>query len=302
MITPDEIRRAAAIVRADARFEAGRGVRAPAPARAATRTSCSASNPARRSTARSRRCSSRPGAARGDRGGRVGDHAARSVRGRRTRACARRCCSASRCRRSSASRATPTGRPRCAGAGIEDFDLVQIDPWPAGSFGSPHEDGRRISRCISYLRESKTDNGYARPIEGVHRVLRQRRRRGARGRRPRRRADAARARHVPPRRRRAACAPTSSRSRSSSPRVRASHVDGNLVQLAAVVVPRRLRPVRGAGAAHGRLPRRRPRAAGAAPRVDHARWSCPTATPARCTAGRTRSTPASGASAAWPTR
>ena len=32
------------------------------------------------------------------------------------------------------------------------------------------------------------------------------------------------------------------------------------------------------------------------------RWSCPTATPARCTAGRTRSTPASGASAAWPTR
>jgi len=51
--------------------------------------------------------------------------------------------------------------------GIEDFDLVQIDPWPAGSFGSPHEDGRRISRCIFYLRESKTDNGYARPIEGL---------------------------------------------------------------------------------------------------------------------------------------
>ena len=51
--------------------------------------------------------------------------------------------------------------------GIEDFDLVQIDPWPAGSFGSTHEEGRRISRCIFYLRESKTDNGYARPIEGL---------------------------------------------------------------------------------------------------------------------------------------
>jgi primary-amine oxidase len=51
--------------------------------------------------------------------------------------------------------------------GIDDFDLVQIDPWPAGSFGVAHEDGRRISRCISYLRESQTDNGYARPIEGV---------------------------------------------------------------------------------------------------------------------------------------
>ncbi|MDQ1432398.1 MAG: primary-amine oxidase, partial [Actinomycetota bacterium] len=51
--------------------------------------------------------------------------------------------------------------------GIEDFDLVQIDPWPAGSFGVAHEEGRRISRCISYVREAATDNGYARPIEGV---------------------------------------------------------------------------------------------------------------------------------------
>ena len=39
--------------------------------------------------------------------------------------------------------------------GIEDFDKVQIDPWPAGSFDSPHEDGRRISRCISYLAPSR---------------------------------------------------------------------------------------------------------------------------------------------------
>ena len=51
--------------------------------------------------------------------------------------------------------------------GIDDFDRVQIDPWPAGSFDSPHEDGRRISRCISYLRHEATDNGYAQPIEGV---------------------------------------------------------------------------------------------------------------------------------------
>jgi primary-amine oxidase len=51
--------------------------------------------------------------------------------------------------------------------GIDDFDMVQIDPWPAGSFGLGHEDGRRISRCISYLRHTKEDNGYAHPIEGV---------------------------------------------------------------------------------------------------------------------------------------
>ena len=51
--------------------------------------------------------------------------------------------------------------------GITDFEHVQLDPWPAGNFGLALEDGRRISRVLSYLRESKTDNGYARPIEGV---------------------------------------------------------------------------------------------------------------------------------------
>jgi primary-amine oxidase len=51
--------------------------------------------------------------------------------------------------------------------GIDDFDRVQIDPWPAGSFGAEHEPGRRISRCISYVRAEHTDNGYAQPIEGV---------------------------------------------------------------------------------------------------------------------------------------
>ncbi len=51
--------------------------------------------------------------------------------------------------------------------GIDDASQVQIDPWPAGSFGLDLEEGRRISRCIAYLRESTTDNGYARPIEGL---------------------------------------------------------------------------------------------------------------------------------------
>ncbi len=51
--------------------------------------------------------------------------------------------------------------------GIEDMDSVQIDPWPAGVFGEPHEEARRICRCIAFLREGPQDNGYARPIEGV---------------------------------------------------------------------------------------------------------------------------------------
>jgi primary-amine oxidase len=51
--------------------------------------------------------------------------------------------------------------------GITDLDNVQIDPWPAGVFGYECEEGRRISRCISFLRAEPQDNGYARPIEGL---------------------------------------------------------------------------------------------------------------------------------------
>jgi primary-amine oxidase len=51
--------------------------------------------------------------------------------------------------------------------GVVDRSLVQIDPWPAGTFALAHEEGRRITRCIAFLRESPDDNGYARPLEGL---------------------------------------------------------------------------------------------------------------------------------------
>jgi primary-amine oxidase len=51
--------------------------------------------------------------------------------------------------------------------GIVDRSLVQVDPWPAGTFGLAHEKGRRITKCLAYLRESADDNGYARPLEGL---------------------------------------------------------------------------------------------------------------------------------------
>ena len=51
--------------------------------------------------------------------------------------------------------------------GITDVSKVQIDPWPAGSYGLAHEEGRRISRCIPFYRENESDNGYTRPIEGL---------------------------------------------------------------------------------------------------------------------------------------
>jgi primary-amine oxidase len=61
----------------------------------------------------------------------------------------------------------PGWREAMARRGIEDMDRVQIDPWPTGSWGLPVEEGRRLARCIAYYREEPTDNGYARPIEGV---------------------------------------------------------------------------------------------------------------------------------------
>ena len=47
---------------------------------------------------------------------------------------------------------------RLARRGITDLAKVQIDPWPAGTFGAPYDDGRRLARCICYLRDEPTDN------------------------------------------------------------------------------------------------------------------------------------------------
>jgi len=51
--------------------------------------------------------------------------------------------------------------------GITDFDKIQIDPWPAGWFDWPEEEGRRLARCVTYIREDPGDNGYASPVEGL---------------------------------------------------------------------------------------------------------------------------------------
>ena len=52
--------------------------------------------------------------------------------------------------------------------GVTDFELVQIDPWPAGGYQHPAVPaGHRCHRAVSFLRESKTDNGYARPVQGL---------------------------------------------------------------------------------------------------------------------------------------
>jgi primary-amine oxidase len=64
-------------------------------------------------------------------------------------------------------RKDPRWRRALRKRGIEDVELVQIDPLSAGRFGEDFEDRRRTARGVAYLRRHRTDNGYARPIEGV---------------------------------------------------------------------------------------------------------------------------------------
>ena len=51
--------------------------------------------------------------------------------------------------------------------GITDVEMVMVDPWSAGNFGVEDEQGVRLSYARCWLRSNATDNGYARPIEGV---------------------------------------------------------------------------------------------------------------------------------------
>ena len=182
--------------------------------------------------------------------------------------------------------------------GITDLDAVQIDPWPAGTFGYDCEDGRRIARCISFLRADATDNGYARPIEGVivhfdlgsnevlevidHGVVplppnrAQLLRRGSAGAAHRPQADLD---HRSPTARASRSTATSCAGRTGSSGSSFDPYEGLVLHQVAYEDDGRRSP-------------------GAPPGVDRRDGRARTATRARCTAGRTRSTPASGASAA----
>ncbi len=57
--------------------------------------------------------------------------------------------------------------------GVEDPDLVMLDPWSAGHYGeeSADDEGRRVVRALAYLRAEPSDNGYARPLENLLTVI-----------------------------------------------------------------------------------------------------------------------------------
>lgn len=53
--------------------------------------------------------------------------------------------------------------------GIDDVNLVMVDPWSAGMYGTEleSEKGKRLSRALCFIRSEPNDNGYARPLDGV---------------------------------------------------------------------------------------------------------------------------------------
>ena len=55
--------------------------------------------------------------------------------------------------------------------GITDTSLIMVDIWSAGNYGSEEDRTRRLARPLCFLRSDPTDNGYARPIEGIRPVV-----------------------------------------------------------------------------------------------------------------------------------
>ncbi|MFL5340575.1 MAG: primary-amine oxidase [Gemmataceae bacterium] len=55
--------------------------------------------------------------------------------------------------------------------GLDDTSLVMVDIWSAGNYGSEEDRTRRLARPLCFVRADPTDNGYARPIEGLRPVV-----------------------------------------------------------------------------------------------------------------------------------
>jgi primary-amine oxidase len=53
--------------------------------------------------------------------------------------------------------------------GITNSELVMVEPWSAGLYGTelPAERGMRLMRALCFLRSEEKDNGYARPLDSI---------------------------------------------------------------------------------------------------------------------------------------
>ena len=59
----------------------------------------------------------------------------------------------------------------CAKRGITDMSTVCVDPWSAGNFDVPGEEGRHLCHVFSWQRLFENENFYAHPIEGLNAVI-----------------------------------------------------------------------------------------------------------------------------------
>jgi primary-amine oxidase len=59
----------------------------------------------------------------------------------------------------------------CAKRGITNMDMLCVDPWSCGAFGSDFEEGRHISYTFLWVKSSENDNLYAHPVDGVNAVV-----------------------------------------------------------------------------------------------------------------------------------
>ena len=59
----------------------------------------------------------------------------------------------------------------CERRGITDMSQVCVDPWSAGNFGIPGEEGRHLCYTFVWMRTRDMDNLYAHPVEGLNGVV-----------------------------------------------------------------------------------------------------------------------------------
>lgn len=72
---------------------------------------------------------------------------------------------------SEVAKADPAFIAACAKRGITDLSTIIVEPWAAGNFGVPSEEGQRIGYGHCFVRNAAGDNPYARPIAGLHPVI-----------------------------------------------------------------------------------------------------------------------------------
>lgn len=64
-------------------------------------------------------------------------------------------------------KASPEWQEALRRRGITNFEDAIVDPWSAGYYGEEEFSGHRLSRALTWIRESHDDVGYGRPVEGV---------------------------------------------------------------------------------------------------------------------------------------